>query len=219
MRRLREHDRVTGRRLAFAPIAVRCPTGRLAQARNSATRRFLDETDDEWLWFVDTDMGFAPDTVDRLLAAADPLARPVVGGLCFTLVEQAPDGMGGLRHYTVPTIYMLGQHPAGHESFGFFGDYPRNTIMQVAGTGPACLLLHRGALEKVRAEHGERWWDHVVDGNGGVLGEDLSFCTRLHAAGIPIHVDTGIRTTHHKQVHVGEEDFGHPDAQPAQASA
>ena len=211
MRRLRDHDRVSGRRLALEPIAVRCPTGKLAQARNLATRRFLGETDEEWLWFVDTDMGFAPDTVDRLIKSADPASRPVVGGLCFTLVEQACDGMGGLRFHVVPTIYMVGERPDGHESFGFFGDYPRDAVMQVAGTGPACLLIHRGVLEKVRAEHGERWWDHVADGQGGVLGEDLSFCTRLHAAGVPIHVDTGVGTTHHKQVWIGEDDFGHPD--------
>ncbi len=219
MRRLREHDRVSGRRLAVEPIAVRCPTGRLSQARNLATRRFLDETDDEWLWFVDTDMGFAPDTVDRLLKSADPVERPVVGALCFTLVEQASDGMGGLRFHIGPTIYMGGRNPAGDQSFGFFGDYPRNTIMQVAGTGPACLLIHRGALEKVRAESGDRWWDHVADGQSGVLSEDLSFCTRLHAAGIPIHVDTSVKTTHHKQVHVAEADFGHPDGQTGGVAA
>ena len=33
-------------------------------------------------------MGFAPDTINRLLEAADPVERPVVGGLCFTQREE-----------------------------------------------------------------------------------------------------------------------------------
>jgi hypothetical protein len=57
--------------------------GGISSSRNKVARDFLDNTAGEWLWFVDSDMGFAPDTLNRLVESADPAARPVMGGLCF----------------------------------------------------------------------------------------------------------------------------------------
>jgi hypothetical protein len=39
-----------------------------------------------------------------------------------------------------------------------------------------------------------------------MTGEDLSFCARLGACGIPVHVDTGVTTSHLKQLWVSEAD-------------
>jgi hypothetical protein len=39
------------------------------------------------------------------------------------------------------------------------------------------------------------------------MGEDLSFCLRAGAAGIPIHVHSGVRTTHFKPAWLGESDY------------
>ena len=76
-------------------IAMKHGTDGLADARNKAVKLFLAEREADWLFWVDTDMGFAADTVDRLMAAADPVERPVVGALAFTWREDAQDGMGG----------------------------------------------------------------------------------------------------------------------------
>ena len=38
-------------------------------------------------------------------------------------------------------------------------------------------------------------------------GEDVSFCVRAAAAGFPIHVHAGVRTTHHKAVWVSEPHY------------
>jgi hypothetical protein len=40
-----------------------------------------------------------------------------------------------------------------------------------------------------------------------MVGEDFSLCVRLNAAGIPIFVHSGIKTTHHKDLWLGEEDY------------
>ena len=83
-----------GRIMAGGYIAMRCGSDGLVQARNKAVQHFLEDKPADWLFWVDTDMGFSPDTVDRLLEAADPVERPVVGGLCFSLRETDPDGFG-----------------------------------------------------------------------------------------------------------------------------
>lgn len=199
------------------PFMIRCDSGGLVESRNLAVRRWLDETPHEWLWFIDTDMGFLPDTIDRLVAAADPATRPVVGGLCFGLRETSYDGYGGRHVRPVPTLFRPARTPEGHVGFTTRWDYPANSLVQVAGTGAACLLIHRSAAEKIRAEHGDTWFDQVRYQDGRPVSEDLSFCYRLAQAGIPVFVHTGVKTTHHKQVWVSEDDY-HRDTAPPPAT-
>jgi len=196
------------------PFMIRCDAGGLVESRNLAVKRFLDETPHEWLWFIDTDMGFAPDTVDRLVQAADPAERPVVGGLCFGLREVTYDGMGGRRVMPVPTLFAQATTPEGHVGFATRWDFPADTLVQVAGTGAACLLIHRTVLEKIRADHGETWFDQVRYQDRRLVSEDLSFCYRLASIGVPVFVHTGVKTNHHKQFWVSDLDYVPPEVTP-----
>lgn len=209
---LREYDlaRDDGPQLHRRTLALRCNTGRLVQIRNYGCRLFLDTADlgdAEWLWWCDTDMGFEPDMLEQLLAVADPVDAPVVGALCFAMMESGRDRFHGFRFRIVPTMYMLGTTTDGHGSFCFYGPYPADTVVQVAGTGAACVLIHRSVLEKVRAKWGDVWFDQIADSRDSVIGEDLSFCLRLQALGVPIFVHTGAQTSHHKTMWVTEEDY------------
>lgn len=198
------------------PFMIRCDAGGLVESRNLAVARFLDETPHEWLFFVDTDMGFMPDSIDRLVDAADPHDRPVVGGLCFALREFRYDGYGGRRVLPVPTLFSWAKTPQGHVGFTTRWDVPDNQLVEVAGTGAAFLLIHRDVLAKMRAEHGDRWFDLLRYADGRLVSEDLSFCWRLHAAGVPRFVHTGVKTTHHKQFWLGADDYRPPPEMLAQ---
>lgn len=174
----------------------------IAAGRNDIAAEFLDSTDGEWLWMVDTDMGFAPDTVDRLIAAADPTDRPVMGALCFAMKRQARADLWAERFRMAPTVY---EYLDLGDEVGFRPvlDYQRDTVLPVAGTGAACLLMHRTALEAVRGYAGAAWFDPITHPTGAkgrprTFSEDLSFCVRLAAVGLPAHVDTATKTTHEK---------------------
>src|SRR5690554_5484216 len=86
-------------------LAMRCGTNQLVEARNKVVSMFLEHRKSEWLFWIDTDMGFKPDTVDRLVEAADPKERPIVGGLCFAQREIEEDGYGGYRCQATPTVF------------------------------------------------------------------------------------------------------------------
>lgn len=189
------------------PLMMRCGTGGLVEARNAIARHFLDDTDEEWLWMVDTDMGFAADTVDRLVEAADPDERPVVGALCFGLRYGGGDGYGGFETAPFPTIYGWAETVNGFNGFRAADNYPRDTLLRVAGTGAACLLIHRSALEKVRGKFEDHWFDPVRYPDGRFVSEDLSFCYRLGVLDIPVFVHTGVKTTHAKTMWVGEQQW------------
>ena len=174
----------------------------VAGGRNEIARDFLDNTDGEWLFMVDTDMGFAPDTVDRLIASADPETRPVMGGLCFAIKRAGRGDFHAERYTLTPTVYEY--LDLGNEvGFRPIPDYQRDTVVQVAGTGAACLLMHRSALEAVRAKYGDLWFEPITHPTGAqgrprTFSEDLSFCIRLQSVDLPVHVDTAVKTCHDK---------------------
>lgn len=186
-------------------IAVRCGTGGLIQSRNQAVEIFL-QGKAAWLLWIDSDMGFAPDSLERLMAVADRKERPIVGGLCFASREYQSDTMGGYRSKPVPTIY---QYVDG-KGFSPLTYFPRNTLVQCAATGSAFVLIHRSVFQNTKA------WYERIPGPTGLFGEDISFCVRAGAAGFPLYVHTGVRTTHHKPQWVSELDFwDRLDAPPA----
>jgi hypothetical protein len=187
-------------------LATKYGTGGIVQARNDTTQGFLTQTDSDWLFWVDTDMGFAPDSIDRLLDAADPTQRPVVGGLCFMQRELGPDGMGGMQIQPMPTVFTW-KRTEDAAGFDVMRDYPRDQLVEVAGTGSAFLLIHRSVFERIAAEYGPTWYSPVKGENGGWISEDLSFCMRCAALDIPMHVHTGVKTSHLKQLWVDERVY------------
>lgn len=175
-----------------------CGADSVYAGRNRVARSVLDDSDAEWLFFIDSDMGFAPDTVDRLIAAADPVERPVVGGLAFAQKSDGTGSMFARRYRTTPTLYRMWDN---EDDVGFvpWFDYPRGELVEVDATGAACLLIHRSALEKVRAKFGDKWFHHLPKPKGdGDFGEDMSFCIRLQFCDVPVFVHTGVKTTHDK---------------------
>lgn len=189
-------------------LAMRYGTDGLPAARNEAVQQFLQDKDAEWLFWTDTDMGFRPDTVDQLLAVADPAERPIVGALCFAQRELTSDGMGGYRCAPRPTIFDWVELENGHQGFHGRTVYPVNALVRCAGTGSACILIHRSVFERIHEEHGPNWYTRATNATTGQrMGEDLSFCMRAVALGIPVHVHTGARATHLKHVWLQEQDY------------
>lgn len=196
------------------PFAVSCSgPNSLPEGRNLVVQHFLD-TDAEWLFFVDTDMGFEADALERLVLAADPVKRPVVGGLCFAMKHMGSDGRGGFNVMPVPTLFMLARNPKQGLGFANRFIYPEDSMVQVAGTGAAFLLVHRSVLERVRAKYGDAWFNLVQYDDGSTVSEDLSFCWRVTQLGVPIFVNTAVKTTHHKEMWLGEQDYTQPPREP-----
>ena len=161
----------------------------IAGARNKVVEQFL-RGDAEWLLFLDSDMVPAPDTAERLVQAADPVERPIVGGLCFG----AKDDFDGYSEY-FPTLYRFTSEGSSLR----FQEWPEDDWVKVDGTGAACLLIHRDVLEKIGSENPEpfRWFQEIVV-NGRPWSEDMTFCLRAAVAGFPIWVHTGIQVGHVK---------------------
>lgn len=161
---------------------------RIAAARNGMALHFL-QSPGEWLFMVDDDMTFDADALARLLETADKVKRPIVGGLAYAA------GRDGYFS-TIWTLDPTYQVPSRID------DVPPNQVLEVVGTGAACLLVHRSVFEKLLDEHGDTPWPFFQEAalGGQTVGEDVTFCFRAMEAGFKIHVDTGIEFGHEKLV-------------------
>jgi len=197
---LSQHQRV----VRGGYIAVRYSTGGIVQGRNDAVRMFLEQRDSEWLFWTDTDMGFAPDAVEALLAAADATERPIMGALCFASKEINADGLNGYWTAPVPTVYDWITRPDGVSGFLPRHGYETDMVTRCSGTGSACILVHRSVYEKLGPNPYEPLRNPT---SGEILGEDLSFCARAAEHDIPVHVNLAVKTSHLKPIWMAEPQF------------
>lgn len=172
-------------------VLTEVSSANISGARNKLVAKFLDENPAaDWLLFIDSDMYFEPDLIDGLLANASPDRAPVVGALCFGI----NDGV------LFPTIYNLAQDEGRILTVRHQGSIPPDTMLQVAATGAACLLIHRSVLEAIRERGFNRTfpWFQETELSGRPCGEDITFCLRAGQLGYPVHVFTAVEAKHHK---------------------
>ncbi|HEY3485068.1 MAG TPA: hypothetical protein VGK49_06765 [Ilumatobacteraceae bacterium] len=203
------HDLVGEQRIARGGWTLKhAKSYDIAAARNEATTEFL-ESDVEWMLFVDSDMGWDADALDRLFDSADAKQRPIVGGLCFgySPVETGAAEANGPFRYPFPTLYWFNETDTDI-GFQIMWNYRAGALNVVKATGAAFLLIHRSALEKMFEKHGATWWSRIKHPKAqSMWGEDTSFCARAGLCEIPIFVDTRVRTSHLKPIYVSEVTF------------
>lgn len=171
---------------------VRVASGcNISKARNELVRAFLDKTSNEWLWMLDTDLVLPVDALQQLLDVADPVQRPIVSGLYYAMEgwDTLPPGMIGLR----PLIFDI--HP--EHVFTSRREFRHGDVLQVGGVPTGCLLVHRSVYERLDNQGQWPWfYEQVIQDRW--VSEDLTFCLRAAAAGIPVHIHTGVDCQHIK---------------------
>jgi hypothetical protein len=95
--------------------------------------------------------------------------------------------------------------------------FPPDDLVQVAATGAACILIHRSVGERMRAKYGDTWWT-PCQVKGEWFSEDMSFCVRLAAIDAPLHVHTGVQTSHHKPHYLTASSYVPPVHLPTVAA-
>jgi hypothetical protein len=197
------HQRIVGNH--HGVMGKQCGAAGIGDGRNDLARATLD-SDAQWLFMIDSDMSFEPNIVERLIESAHAIDHPVVGGLAFAHRKDGNASLYGTRYRCVPTVYRFHEDD---DKVGFVPvfDYPRNELVECSATGGAVLLIHRNALEAVRDKFGEVWFDMIRHPKGAHFSEDLSFCVRLSACGIPLFVDTRVKTGHDKGGVFYDEEF------------
>jgi hypothetical protein len=197
-------------------------------ARNILASMVLNDTSFSHLLFVDSDMGFSPALIAKMIA----FQKPVVGCICPKKSFNYDWFHASAATYDNPMIarllandYIGGQGaviaetgPNGQRSARLVDGFVR---VQYAGTG--ILLVHRDVFAAIKARFPELWvenpgekyrsfgleggvlqcFDSIQGADGLFPGEDIAFCRRwVEGCGGEIwaSVDETI-------VHIGQENF------------
>ena len=177
---------------------VGSPTDRV---RNQIVREFLDRSDYTHLLFLDRDMAFPPDGLDRLLA----LDAPVAAGT-YPMLATRISAVDGTERPNLTTI--IGQYadprdreqppaPDGervvyrwldaHE----VGDEP----IACDGVGTGMCLIRREVFEAIEPP----WFRVLIDDQDKVTTENLYFCRKVLRAGFTIVADPVVACDHFKR--------------------
>jgi 2-polyprenyl-3-methyl-5-hydroxy-6-metoxy-1,4-benzoquinol methylase len=154
----------------------------------------------EWMFLMDVDQTFHPDTIPRLLETAERHQARIVSALAH--LGKAPFS---------PLAGWAKTNDKGDWSFtnskGL--DWKKNYaplgkgVVEVDWASGGGLLVHREVVEALQWPPFQDVWE---EGTGRrVMGHDVSFCLRAKDKGFKIVVDTDVKSDHGKFIHVNQE--------------
>ena len=164
-------------------------------ARNAVIKNFL-ETQGDWLMWIDTDMTFKHDAIEKLVKTARKHKADIVSGLGFIYKRAAEE--------IVPNGYLWDEK---ENAYAEIINYQKGRVYEIDGTGSGFVLIHRKVFEAFDNEHWhETWRAHPHTGNP--MGHDLAFCWRAKQDyGMKIVWDTGVPTGHIKHFELTETNY------------
>ena len=122
----------------------------------------------DWVWYVDDDHCFRPDTLNRLLAHD----VDIVSGLYLRRV--AP---------FLPVIYDKEDETGDVVKYALT---PGDTgLKEIVAAGAGCLLVKTCVLRAL----GAPYWRFNQRPDGEMIGEDIDFCQRARAKGFKVYCD------------------------------
>jgi len=163
----------------------------------------------DWLFFMDSDQTFHPETLNRLLS----WNLPIVSGVYF----KSPGN-------PIPHIYKYVYQNDTHlyvskavEIAAYLERYKeelskapaatilparREDLIECDGVGGGCLLIHRRVFEAI----GDPWFVCAKDLH---MGEDFDFCRKAQEKGFKIYADPGVLCGHEQKDLIGHKHFMH----------
>ena len=151
-------------------------------ARNLLAANALRHDYDRILW-LDSDMVFEPDLVERLSADIDD-EHQFVCGMYFT--RKAP------LH---PCIYSRVEDetpelPTVKPLIVPYNDYPENALFECAGCGFGAVMMTTGLLRAIARAYPQPFYPLLG------FGEDFSFCLRARELGYKLWCDSRVKVGH-----------------------
>lgn len=134
------------------------------------------------LMFIDSDMQFPPDAINRLMAHD----KDIVAGLYFR--RQRPH---------LPTIHQkVGDRLVIPKKF------PTDKLFEVYGLATGFMLIKVEVLKNIKPP-----WFYFGDFHGHAMGEDIYFCNKAKQKGYKIWCDPTIEIGHVGAYSYGKQDY------------
>lgn len=164
-------------------------------ARNKLVTQAINENYDRILW-LDSDMDFQPDLLQRLSATMDETGADIVSGLYFTRrVPVKPVIYETVGYYHDPELNEVTPHAVP------YANYPKDSVFDIAGCGFGGVLMTTDIAKKVTDKFGVPFAPILG------FGEDLSFCLRAEECGGKMVCDSRVKMGHVGLGTISEETY------------
>lgn len=152
----------------------------LHDARNTFASKAIQGGYDRVLW-LDSDMVFKPDLMERLSADMDE-GREFVSALAFKRVAPIdPVIYGSLTELEdAPGLYRADA----------LADYPEDQLFRIEGSGFGAVMVSTDLIKRIWDRYGPPF-NYVAN-----LGEDLSFCWKARQIGAELWCDSRVKAGH-----------------------
>jgi glycosyl transferase family 2 len=144
-----------------------------AKNRNEIVRRFLAKQDAAWLWFIDDDNTFAPDTLMRLLDRNVDIVQPLI---CNRKPPYNVHAYSQMESDYVPIP---------------FNQIPNGVLMSCHAVSSGGVLIRRRVFEDIP----DPWYEEGKT-KADEPGEDLTFCKKALEQHFEIWLDTAVEMGH-----------------------
>lgn len=148
-------------------------------SRNELARRAIQMDADYVLW-LDSDMVFDPDLLERMFARMESDNLDFLTGLCFRRTPPFSPAIFDKLEYKKGVVLWTDYH----------GKVLPNEPFEVGGCGFAAVLIKTDVIMSVQAKH-QAMFTPMQN-----TGEDLSFCLRARDCGFRIVCDPTIELGH-----------------------
>ena len=154
----------------------------------------------DWLVFLDSDMVLEPDTVSKLVHDAREFDHDFVTGLYFK--RKLPTEPLILKHLG----WTVDDNGIAKSEAEVYTDYPKNKMVEIAGSGMGCCIIKVDTLHKVANAFRCGPFDPMQQ-----LSEDYAFCWRMRQYRRKLWCDTSIKAGHAGTYVYTEEDYERGD--------
>jgi Glycosyl transferase family 2 len=171
--------------------AMRVQGNQIGRQRQNAFDYWYDETDFDWILWVDSDIVLTKQTIETLWNVADKTARPVVTGVYFISKENE-------RSLMTPFPALFSWTENKHQ-LAYVHPLPKNALIQVGAAGFGFLFMHRSAAKIMRDTYGNTPFFNETGVGEQFVSEDINFFRYMYDAGVPLWAHTGATVQHMKR--------------------
>lgn len=179
--------------------AMRVQGNQIGRQRQQALDHWYEKTSYDWILWVDSDIVLTNQALQKVWQAADADLRPVVTGTYFISKENEQAMMTpypAIFNWTDSDYQISYVHPL-----------PKDQVIQVGTAGFGFVLMHRSAIDKMRAVHGSIPYFNETGVGDKFVSEDINFFRLMHQAGVPLYSHTGAVVQHMKRFSLDVEYY------------
>jgi GT2 family glycosyltransferase len=172
--------------------AMRVQGNQIGRQRQQAMEFWYDQTDFDWVLWVDSDIVLNEEALQKVWLSADKDTRPVVTGTYFISKENEGSLMA-----PYPAVFNWIE---GEEyKIAYLHPLPKDKLVQTGSAGFGFVLMHRNAITKMRLTHGAIPYFNETGVGEQFVSEDINFFRLMNKAGVPLYTHTGALVKHMKR--------------------